>query len=306
MKQLTAAQQDFATEHHDLIYWFLHRRKLVDDEWYGVVAEAYLKAVMVFDPDKGAFTTIACRCMENAVRSEHHVRGYLKNKGITVNLDDELWNDGLKLKDTLPAPGCLEDDAIAAADFEMAKRMLSADQQRLLEMRMSGMSFTAIGEELDLSRQGAKNRVDAVIDKIRKMLCVGKENDMAQWKWMPHRKEKFDQLKAEGKPLEDIAKVLGCPLEIVEEYDRNPRPIVPHKKPQKKRVTPAVEKPAAEAPSIPELPAKTPLLHTLVQDSQELCQLAWGRYAEMDNTDFAYTLGQLQEKLNLAVSLLEK
>lgn len=125
---------------------------------------------------------------------------------------------------------------------------------------------------------------------------------MSQWKWMPHRKKQFDQLKAEGKSLEEIAKALGCTLEIVEEYDKNPRPIIPHKKPTSSpKPKPVIApQPTKEIPS-----AKPPLLNTLVQDAQELCQLAWGRYAEMDSTDFAYTLGRLQDKLDLAVSLLD-
>jgi len=60
---------------------------------------------------------------------------------------------------------------------------------------------------------------------------TGREKIMAQWKWMPHRKKQFNQMKAEGKSLEQIAKALGCPSEIVTEYDNNPRPIRPHKKP---------------------------------------------------------------------------
>lgn len=72
---------------------------------------------------------------------------------------------------------------------------------------------------------------------------TGRENSMPQWKWMPHRKEKFDQMKAEGKSMEEIAKELGCTLEIVTEYDRNPRPIKPHKKPMAPKQTASASAP---------------------------------------------------------------
>ena len=42
---LTQEQQDFAAEHHDLIYDFLRDNRLLQDEFYDVVVFGYLHAV---------------------------------------------------------------------------------------------------------------------------------------------------------------------------------------------------------------------------------------------------------------------
>ena len=45
---LTEQQKIFATEHHKLIYRFMHSKKLDSREWYDVVAIGYMKAVLLW------------------------------------------------------------------------------------------------------------------------------------------------------------------------------------------------------------------------------------------------------------------
>ena len=49
---LTKEQQDFAAEHHGLVYKFLNDNHLPEDEFYDVVIFGYLKAVQDFFPGK--------------------------------------------------------------------------------------------------------------------------------------------------------------------------------------------------------------------------------------------------------------
>lgn len=51
---LTKEQQEFAAEHHGLVYKFLNDNHLAEDEFYDVVIFAYLKAVKDFFQDESA------------------------------------------------------------------------------------------------------------------------------------------------------------------------------------------------------------------------------------------------------------
>ena len=45
---LTKEQQEFAAEHHGLVYKFLNDNRLAEDEFYDVIIFGYLKAVQDF------------------------------------------------------------------------------------------------------------------------------------------------------------------------------------------------------------------------------------------------------------------
>lgn len=47
---LTKEQQDFAAEHHGLVYKFLNDNHLPEDEFYDVVIFGYLRFFYRFDP----------------------------------------------------------------------------------------------------------------------------------------------------------------------------------------------------------------------------------------------------------------
>ncbi len=49
---LTKEQQEFAAEHHGLVYKFLNDNHLPEDEFYDVVIFPYLKAVRDYFSDK--------------------------------------------------------------------------------------------------------------------------------------------------------------------------------------------------------------------------------------------------------------
>ena len=51
---LTKEQQEFAAEHHGLVYKFLNDNHLPDDEFYDVVIFPYLKAVQDYFSDESA------------------------------------------------------------------------------------------------------------------------------------------------------------------------------------------------------------------------------------------------------------
>lgn len=72
---LTEEQRRFATEHHNLIYRFLHERGWAVGEYYDIAALGFLSAVMRYltsqKLSRYAFSTVAWRSMERSIASFH-------------------------------------------------------------------------------------------------------------------------------------------------------------------------------------------------------------------------------------------
>lgn len=76
---LTKEQQEFAAEHHGLVYKFLNDNHLPDDEFYDVVIFPYLKAVQDYFSDESAqrysFAAIARHRMRLCVYDHFRLAG---------------------------------------------------------------------------------------------------------------------------------------------------------------------------------------------------------------------------------------
>lgn len=69
---LTPEQRKLAEKHHNLIFYFMKRKRLDQEEFYDILAIALCKAVRSYDPSEYAFATYCYRCFENALRM--HIR----------------------------------------------------------------------------------------------------------------------------------------------------------------------------------------------------------------------------------------
>jgi len=91
LKKLTLEQQQFATENHNLIYSFLQKNNLEIDDWYGISAYGFCKAVRAYNKDKNVcFSTFAYKCMQNEILMEY--RKNKKHKGfVFVSLETSQY-----------------------------------------------------------------------------------------------------------------------------------------------------------------------------------------------------------------------
>ena len=90
-RPLTAEEAQFAAEHLSLVYWFLNKQGLNENDWFDVVIFRYMLAVKKYvtfpDLHQYQFTTIACNNMRSAVLGEREKQ----NKQIkTVSLYDPV------------------------------------------------------------------------------------------------------------------------------------------------------------------------------------------------------------------------
>ena len=98
---LTEAESEFAAEHHSVIYGYLRKAGLPEDDFYDVVVFGYLRAVRKYlarpELRKYSFSTIAYRAMSCDV---HHSKEYWmrkKRRALVESLDEELHTRDLEI-----------------------------------------------------------------------------------------------------------------------------------------------------------------------------------------------------------------
>lgn len=105
-RPLTPKEAQFATEHINIVYWYLDAHGLDRAEWFDVVIFRYLLSVKRWfalpDLHKVKFVTVACQAMRSAVGNERRKQAATPR---TVSLYDVIpGTDNLQYIDTIPAP----------------------------------------------------------------------------------------------------------------------------------------------------------------------------------------------------------
>ncbi len=100
---LNEEEQKFATQHHNIIYDYLHKRKLPIEEYYDLACIGYVHAVADycrrFELHKYAFTTIAWYGMRAYIGNyQDHIR---RKSAELVSIDAEITDSGGNLADVL-------------------------------------------------------------------------------------------------------------------------------------------------------------------------------------------------------------
>ena len=165
MQVLTNQQRKFAEEHHQLIYGFLHAFRLPCEEWYGVAAIGYCKAVARYEPEQGwSFTTFAYRVMLNDVRMEMRKARAHKRRALILSLQSELC-EGFTLEDTLGYEQQFIDDEphTAAKDFINS---MNPEQRFILSLLADGVAQGDIAKEMGVTRGCVTKQVKAIREKF--------------------------------------------------------------------------------------------------------------------------------------------
>ena len=155
---LTKEQQEFAAEHHGLVYRFLNDNHLPEDEFYDVVIFPYLKAVRDYCDNTSAqeysFSTIAIRQMRFRLYDYFRSQERHKRNAEILSIHIGLYPDGVPLEELLPAP----DDLMQ--EFEMKQLLhdlagrVSRQQMNIVRMKGCGYGIREIAshEKLPMKR----------------------------------------------------------------------------------------------------------------------------------------------------------
>ena len=131
---LTEAESEFAAEHHAIIYEYLNKVRLPENDFYDIVVFGYLRAVRKYlarpELQQYKFSTIAYRAMSCDV---HHSREYWmrkKRRALVESLDEELHT--LELSD--PVSAACEN----VLSFQELSGKLTQKQRQIANLRSQG------------------------------------------------------------------------------------------------------------------------------------------------------------------------
>lgn len=89
-------QAKLVEDNHNLIYHILNKMHLPESDYYDVAAIALCKAAMSYEPERGAFSTCACKYIEWALIAQLHT----EDRKIRRNEKDVLHYNAILCEDT--------------------------------------------------------------------------------------------------------------------------------------------------------------------------------------------------------------
>lgn len=139
---LTPEQKEFAERHHNLVYTFLHRNRLPENEFYDVVIFGYLKGVRDYlsrtDLQKYSFATIGWKAMARSLSSHYRSQLRQKRNGETISLHTSMYEDGLTLEECIGAPDNLMLQLETRLLFHELAKHISRQQMEMVRLRHEG------------------------------------------------------------------------------------------------------------------------------------------------------------------------
>ena len=154
--------QKLVEDHHNMIYFFLHKNHLPIDDFYGDAAIGLCKAGMEYDPSLGyAFTSFAYKCMFNEVGREIRRRCRLENGLPQISYEGLISGEAnLRLEDVLSDGYISCGEAVESSSFIVwFIGQLSERDLEILYWRLQGKSMREIGDIIGFSRQTVLNRM---------------------------------------------------------------------------------------------------------------------------------------------------
>ena len=177
---LTAEQQSFAEENHDVIKSFLQAKNLGYDEYYDVVIFAYLEAVRTYCENhelrgKYTFKIIAFRFMSCDLIDHYRIRNVQKRRADTVSLDSSVpYDDNAEI----PMSEIIGTDYDLAADAETGflwgeiRKRLSRNQFDMLCMRIAGYNDREIAGHYGVPVRVVKYTSSKIQDSLKGVCLI--------------------------------------------------------------------------------------------------------------------------------------
>ncbi|MDD2981019.1 MAG: sigma-70 family RNA polymerase sigma factor [Hespellia sp.] len=170
IRPLTSQEQEYAADHHTLVWKFLHSYDLPEADFYDVIIFGYLLAVQEYVNSprlqkQYAFSTIAWQNMHNALVDDIIYRNRPKRNADVVEYTDAM---ALQELDQL-LPHRMEAIEEQMHDADIVKHLLSYStpkERHVFELRSEGYTYREISEYCGISVRGVSSRVSRFRNRI--------------------------------------------------------------------------------------------------------------------------------------------
>lgn len=170
---MTEEQKCLAEKNYKLIFSFLARHNLSEEEWFGIAAIGFCNAVISYNKDNCAFSTYAYRCMYNEFSKEWN---RMQRQG-EIPKDRLLYYDQVlktdeseSLLDFIPSDENTEAAAIekvlVSEVLQKCKSTLSERDYYIFCLFLQGITYREIAKRTGVSRA----MVGKVITKTLNMI----------------------------------------------------------------------------------------------------------------------------------------
>lgn len=158
VNKLTDEQRQMVADNHNLIYSFLNKYHLPDDDWYDTAAFGLINAAISYN-GTAAFSTFAYKCMFNEMRNELVWRDRHKKDELSLNHEYETSiGDICTLEDMLAENTDFTDEILA--DFDAQKliaffesRLRTDCQRKQLKLLTEGVKPMDVAKQCGVSKQ---------------------------------------------------------------------------------------------------------------------------------------------------------
>lgn len=144
-----------------LVLLDIGHRELEDTDFFQDGCVGLWKAIQTYTPDRGAFSTWACKIIRNAIYRGHRDRVRQQRIVCEGGKEDEL----LQREEAPPLPQHLLDQFLASQpdDSEVDKE----DRRLLIAHYLDEKSAAQLGRELGISREYARQRINRALKRIQ-------------------------------------------------------------------------------------------------------------------------------------------
>ncbi len=167
-------QQQLAKDNHELVYAFLNRKKLAEEDYYDVIIFGYLHAVQEYCDTpvlhKYKFSTLAWKRMQSAYSNYTKYLTSFKRNIPTVSLDEPIGSDGgLCMEDVVART----DEDMIALQCELLLQELEAHlpprAMRIVRMRVHGDRMHDIARAERMTFQEIRELLEQIYPMVIKV-----------------------------------------------------------------------------------------------------------------------------------------
>ena len=172
MNCLTNEQRSLVEKNHNLIYSFARYKNLNVDDYYDILAIGICNAAIVYNEEKGKFSTIAFTCMETILfqqqRHERRQSAIPDSMILSYNakMDGGYSDSEDSFIDTFASKDCMHDTVEGAIIKNELLNVLTEREREIAELLYNGFDTVQIATLRGCSKQN----ISYCVKKMRKKL----------------------------------------------------------------------------------------------------------------------------------------